>query len=52
MVEAARGCCAGKRLVTTPGVSWSDDEDLRKLPGVVMQEAGLVKTPAGSWDGY
>ena len=50
-MEAARGRCAGNRLVTTLGVSWSDDQVLWKIPGVVVQVAGLVTTYGGSWDG-
>ena len=52
LMEAARGRCAGNRLVTTPGVSWSDNQVLWKLPRVVVQVAGLVTTPGGSLDGY
>ena len=52
LVEAPRGCCAGNRLVTTLGVSWSDDQVLWNLPGVVVQVAGLVTTHGGSLDGY
>ena len=50
-MEAARGRCAGNMLVTTPELSWSDDQVLWKLPWVVGQIAGLVTTPGGSWDG-
>ena len=49
-MEAARGCCAGNRLVTTPGVSWSEDQVLWKLPGVVVLVKWLVTTPGGRWD--
>ena len=49
-MEAASGHCAGNRLVTTPGVSWSEDQDLWKLPGVVVHVTWLVTTPGGSWD--
>ena len=50
-MEAARGRCAGNRLVTTPGVSWSEDQVLWKLPGVVVLVKWLVTTPGGSWGG-
>ena len=43
------GRCAGNRLLTTLGVSWSDDQVLWKLPGAVVQVVGLVTTPGGSW---
>ena len=51
-MEAARGRCAGNRLVTTLGVSWNDDQVLWKLPWVIGQVAGRVTTPGGSLDGY
>ena len=49
-MEAARGRCAGNRMNTTPGVSWSDDQVLWKLHGVVVQVTVLVTRPVGSWD--
>ena len=52
LVEAAMGLCAGNRLLTTLEVSWSDDQVLWKLPGVVLHVAGLVTTPVGCSDGY
>ena len=49
-MEAARGRCAGNRLATTPGVSWSEDQVLWKLPGVDVLVKWLVTTLGGSWD--
>ena len=51
-MEAARGRCAGNRLVTTLGVNLSDNQVLWKLLWVVGQIARLVTTPGGSLDGY
>ena len=51
LVEAARGCCAGNRLVTKLGGSWDGEQVLWKLSGVVVQVAGLVTTPGRSIGG-
>ena len=50
-MEAARGRCAGNRLVTTHGVSLSYNQALWKLMGVAVQVSGLVTAPGVSWDG-
>ena len=47
IVEAALGYCADSRLKHLEG-SVGDDQVLWKLPGVVVQVAGLVTTPGGS----
>ena len=64
-MEAATGCCAGNRLVSKLGVSWSDDQVLWKLaqpgasfggdqvlwklPGVFVKVTWMVIAPGGFW---